>query len=170
MRKLFLVGAVALFGAMNAQTGNFKLGAHIGLPVGDASDAGLDFNAGIDVAYTWRVAPQFDLGITTGYSHYFGEKQTITIPFAGNYTINPSFGIIPLAATGQYSVNEQFFIGADLGYAFYTGDNVDGGGFLYQPKIGYTFMSRNDLYLSYKGISDDGSSLGSINLGYAYKF
>lgn len=33
MKKMFLVGALALFGAVNAQeTGNFKLGAHVGIP------------------------------------------------------------------------------------------------------------------------------------------
>ena len=36
MKKLILVGAIALFGAVNAQTtGGFKLGAHVGLPTGE---------------------------------------------------------------------------------------------------------------------------------------
>ena len=35
MKKMFLAGAFALFGLVNAQEkGNFKVGAHIGLPVG----------------------------------------------------------------------------------------------------------------------------------------
>ena len=68
MKKLFLVGAIALFGAVNAQSaGNFKLGAHIGLPVGDAAD-GYSFVAGADVAYMWPVAAEFNLGVASGYN------------------------------------------------------------------------------------------------------
>lgn len=90
MKKLFLVGAIALFGAVNAQTtGGFKLGAHVGLPVGDAAE-GLDFNAGVDVAYTWRVAPNFDLGITSGYSHYFGEDVEIPAIVIGGQVVIPA--------------------------------------------------------------------------------
>ena len=37
MKKIFLMGAFALFGAMNAQSTGFKLGAHVGLPTGDAN-------------------------------------------------------------------------------------------------------------------------------------
>ena len=176
MKKLFLVGAIALFGAVNAQTtGGFKLGAHVGLPVGDAAE-GLDFNAGVDVAYTWRVAPNFDLGITSGYSHYFVEDVEIPAIVIGGQVVIPAQsystggGIIPLAATAQYSFNEKFFLGADLGYAFYTGEDAEGGDFYYQPKVGYSLNAKNDLYLGYKGISSDGATLSSINLGYAYKF
>lgn len=160
MKKLFLVGAIALFGAVNAQTtGGFKLGAHIGLPTGDAADF-LGLNAGVDLAYTWKVAPNFDLGITTGYSHYF-VKSDYSDFIDGN-------GMIPVAATAQYNFGNGPFLGVDLGYALFTAEGSEGG-FLYQPKIGYTFQAKHDLYLGYKGISNDGT-LSSINLGYAYKF
>lgn len=162
MKKLFLVGALALFGAMNAQsTGNFKLGAHFGLPTGDISEV-YSVNAGVDVAYVWKVAPKFDLGITSGYSYYFVKSKY------SDYTDGE--GIIPLAATGQYSIDGKLFLGADLGYAFFTGKNSDGGAFYYQPKVGYSLDAKNDLYLSYKGMSKDGSTASSVNLGYAYKF
>lgn len=166
MKKLFLASALALFGAvtMNAQTtGNFKLGAHIGIPVGDAADA-VSFNAGVDAGYVWNVAPKFELGLITGYSHYFGKD--IDTGF-GTYNV-PDFGIVPLAATGQYNVDGGFNLGLDLGYAFYVADGADGGGFYYQPKVGYNVGAGN-VYLGYKGISDEGT-LGSINLGYIHKF
>ena len=170
MKKLLLVGALALFGAMNAQTtGGFKLGAHIGMPVGDASD-GLSFIAGVDLGYTWRIAENFDLGVTTGYSEYFGKKQTYNIPGYGTIELDAvNSGMIPVAATGQYNFNGGMFLGLDLGYAIFTAEGADGG-FLYQPKVGYTFNSKNDLYLGYRGISVDGGTISSINLGYAYKF
>lgn len=169
MKKLLLVGALAFFGAVNAQTtGGFKLGAHVGLPVGDIADY-TSLNAGVDLAYTWKVAPSFDLGITTGYSHYFGKDYTYN--FMGtSYTVEAEgTGMIPIAATAQYGFTGGFFIGADLGYAIFTQEGSDGG-FLYQPKIGFSFKEKNDLYVGYKGISVDGGTISSINLGYAYKF
>jgi len=164
MKKIMLLGAFALFGAMsvNAQTG-FKLGVHAGLPTGDASEV-LSFNAGVDLGYTWRVAENFDLGLATGYSHYFWKSE-----IKDAISDLPNMGVVPVAATAQYNFNGGVFVGADLGYAFLTAEGSDGG-FYYQPKLGYTFQGKNDLYVSYKGISQDGSSLSSFNLGYAFRF
>lgn len=163
MKKVLLVSAIALFGAVNAQTaGNFKLGAHIGLPVGDTSDVS-SFNLGADAAYVWTVAPNFELGLTTGYTTYLGKEFTV-----GGITYKPdALGIIPVAATGQYNVSGGLSIGADLGYGIVTNSGSDGG-FYYQPKIGYNF-DRSNVYLGYKGISNNGT-VSSINLGYLYKF
>ncbi|RQP14201.1 MAG: hypothetical protein EAS48_02125, partial [Chryseobacterium sp.] len=72
MKKNLLTGVLALFGAvaLSAQTtGNFKLGAHIGPVTGDA-DVVLGMNIGLDAAYVWTVAPNFDLGIASGVSFY----------------------------------------------------------------------------------------------------
>ena len=173
MKKVFFTGALALLGAVsvNAQSlGNFKLGAHVGVPVGgdDADSKSWDFNTGVDAAYVWKVAHNFDLGITTGYSHFIGKK-VVPVP-NGIESVNTSFGVIPLAATAQYNFEQKFFIGTDLGYAFYTGENTEGGDFYFQPKVGYTINMNNEVYLGYKGLSNDGETLSSINLGYAYKF
>lgn len=78
-------------------------------------------------------------------------------------------GYIPLAASAQYSVSPNFFIGADLGYGFLTGKYASGGGFYYQPKVGYQ-QSNWELYLGYKGVSKDSNTLGSVNLGFNFKF
>lgn len=172
MKKLFLVGALTLFGAMNAQTtGNFKIGAHVGLPVGDLADVS-DFNLGADIAYVWDLAENFKAGVTTGYSYYIGGKTySYTLPGYGTVSMETEgSGIIPLAATAEYAISPNFFIGGDIGYAFFTesGDG-DSGAIYYQPKIGYKF-NTSEIYLGYKGMSRDGSSISSINLGYAYTF
>lgn len=66
MKKTLLLGAFALLGfAASAQTtGQFKIGANIGVPVGDASNV-TSFTIGVDAAYQWRLAENFDLGIAT---------------------------------------------------------------------------------------------------------
>ncbi|HFK5563748.1 TPA: hypothetical protein ACGZ9C_003991 [Elizabethkingia anophelis] len=163
MKKSLLLGAFALLGfAASAQTtGQLKIGANIGIPVGDASDFS-SFTLGLDAAYQWRLAENFDLGIATGYQHFFVKSDWKD---AGG----SDAGYIPLAASAQYTVSPNFFIGADLGYGFLTGKYASGGGFYYQPKVGYQ-QSNWELYLGYKGVSKDSNTLGSVNLGFNFKF
>lgn len=168
MKKVLLVGAIALFGAANAQTGNFKLGAHVGLPVGDAADTH-SVLLGADVAYMWPVAQSFNLGLASGYSIWIGKSVTNT--FLGQ-TITfdvPNVSMVPIAVAGQYKFTPQFSLGVDLGYAFlFTSDDSDGG-FYYQPKVAYHF-GPSEVNLGYRGVSKDGSSVNAVTLGYAYTF
>ena len=157
MKKLILVGAIALFGAVHAQsTGSFKLGAHVGLPVGDISSAS-NFLAGVDVSYLWPVAAEFNLGVTSGYSAWF--------PKGGG----DSLGMIPIAAAGAYKFSPQFSLGVDLGYAFLFASGASDGGFYFQPKAAYHF-GPSEVYVGYMGVSNNGYTSSAINLGYAYSF
>lgn len=172
MKKIFLASALALFGLVSAQQkAGFKLGAHAGLPVGDISKTH-SFNVGADVAYTFEIAKNLNLGLTTGYSHYFGKSETINVLGVSQKLEVKDLGIVPAAVTAQYALGGNFFIGADLGYAFYTNKNVsDLGTFYYQPKLGFTF-NGNDVYVSYKGLTQDEDTHfgGTVNLGFAHTF
>ncbi len=157
MKKIILTLAVVLaFGFANAQEGKFKLGAHLGIPMGDIKDYS-SFNFGVDAAYVWKVADSFSAGATTGYTNYAGKSGY------------DSIGYIPVAATAQYSLSESMFLGADLGYAIYVGSGSGDGGFYYQPKVGYQ-AEKFEVYAGYKGISVTGGTFSSINLGFNYKF
>ena len=73
MKKIILtVAAVFAFGFANAQDGAFKLGAHVGIPMGDIKDAS-SLNYGLDAAYVWSVADKFKAGVTTGYDVFSGK-------------------------------------------------------------------------------------------------
>jgi hypothetical protein len=170
MKKITLsIIAVLAFGFANAQEGNFKVGAHIGLPLGDIEET-TSLNLGLDVAYLWKISDVFSVGATTGYTTYLAKEQTIDTGMGEVTYKGDSVGYIPLAATAQYSLTENLFVGADLGYAIYAGSE-DGaeGGFLYQPKFGYQ-TEKIELYVGYKGISVDEATASSINLGFNYKF
>lgn len=173
MKKTLLVGALTLFGMANAQeskSGEFRLGAHIGIPTGKLSN-GYSFNIGADVSYVLPVAENLKVGVISGYSHYFGKEEEIRVLgySLGKYNI-PDAGIIPVAATGEYTFGDsKVFIGTDLGYAFFTGKNSSTGGFYFQPRVGYTFAEKHSVALSYKGISNNGT-MGSFNLGYGFSF
>lgn len=156
MKKLIMIAAMAVFGLSSAQEG-FKLGAHIGVPVADAGDVS-SFNLGLDAAYMWNVAPSFDLGIASGYTHFIGKSNN-------GYQFD-DFGFIPIAASGKYRFSgSPVSLGLDLGYGISTKDGIDGG-LYYQPKVAYNF-SQGELYLGYQGVSND-FSVGSVNLGYNF--
>ncbi|MEY2868215.1 MAG: hypothetical protein RIR01_639 [Bacteroidota bacterium] len=156
MKKIILTAvAIFAFGFANAQSGAFKLGAHVGLPTGDIKDW-YSVNLGADLSYTWNVAEGLDAGITTGYTAYLGKDGV------------DAAGFIPVAATAQFTLENKMFIGADLGYGIGVNPSGNDGGFLYQPKIGYQ-MENAGLYVSYKGISVDGGTFSSVNLGVNFK-
>lgn len=168
MRKIIL-SAIALmaFGFANAQEGHFKIGAHTGLVLGDLKDS-YSANLGIDVAYLWNVADKFSVGATTGYTTYFSKTYKYNDGFTSFEIKGDNAGFIPLAGTAQYSLTDNLFVGADLGYAIYAGSGSGDGGLLYQPKFGYQ-NEKIELFAAYKGISDD-LTLSSINIGFNYKF
>ncbi|MFY8111877.1 MAG: hypothetical protein ACOVKP_07710 [Flavobacterium sp.] len=163
MKKIMLT-AIAVFGFafVNAQDGGFKLGAHVGLPTGDSKDV-YSLNLGVDAVYTWKVAENFEAGVGTGYSHYLGKSVDLGIL---NFDFE-DFSVIPVYGTAQYSLSKNFFLGLDLGYAVAVAPSGSEGGFLYQPKVGYSF-GKTELFLGYKGISNNGT-LSSLNLGVAFK-
>lgn len=134
MKKIILTAAaVFAFGFANAQSGAFKLGAHVGLPTGDIKD-GSSVNLGADLSYTWSVAEGLDAGIATGYTAYLGKDGAETV------------GFIPVAATAQFTLENKMFIGVDLGYGIGVNPSGVDSGFLYQPKIGYQ-MEKAGVYL-----------------------
>jgi len=167
MKKLLLLGAFALFGGVAHAQEGFKLGGHIGAPVGDASKYS-PFTFGIDGAYMWNIAKNFDLGVATGYSHFVGKDYD----YRGGRYKSEDFGYIPVAVSGKYSfAKAPIFVGLDLGYGISVKDGMDGG--LYaQPKFGYQ-KNNMELYIGYQTIGSRrdferekiDNNFGAINFG-----
>jgi len=179
-KALLTAGMAVLLGAvMNAQEkkGQFKIGAYASLPTGDLSKVS-NFGLGVDFGYLWKVNKDLDFGVTAGYSRYFGKTISGNLIGYGSYSYTySSVQTFSIAATGQYKFKNKMFVGGDLGVAAATSATTPDGkstsdfGLLYQPKIGYTFKGKHDVYVSYKGITGgDNSALNSVNLGYAFKF
>ena len=156
MKKIILSAvAVMVFGFMNAQDGSFKIGAHIGLPIGDFGKV-YSTNLGVDATYTWNLADNFDAGVTTGFTSFFAKGG------------GDGSGYIPVAGTAQYAIADKLFLGLDFGYAIYAGSGNGDGGVLYQPKFGYK-ADKFDVYAGYKGIAIDGIAVSSLNIGVSFK-
>ncbi|WP_298427488.1 hypothetical protein [uncultured Kordia sp.] len=163
MKKIILVAVVALFGfTMNAQ--EFKAGINGALPIGDAGDVA-DFSIGLDLAYLWNVGESFDVGVASGFTTAFTKDITVL----GNKVSVDDVQFLPIAGAARYNVSEDFFFGADLGYAVGINDGNDGG-LYYRPKIGYNLTEKFSLNLSYTGIARDGNTWDTIGLGVEYGF
>ncbi len=150
-----LIAAIAVFGlsAVQAQEEGFKIGVNFGLPVGDIDDVS-SFNAGLDLSYMFDIVDSFQVGPSVGYSHFFLKSE---------FSDFDDIQFLPLSASARFFASEDLFFGANLGYALGIDDGNDGG-FYYRPNVGYN-LGPVALILSYQGVSVDGFTSSSINLG-----
>ena len=108
------------------------------------------------MAYTWNAAKKFDAGFALGFSTYLGKNNA------------PTDSFIPFAIAAQYSIADNLYFGADLGYSIYLGNGSGGGGFLLQPKFGFQ-NNLMELYVGYRRISVKGFTFSSVNIAVNYK-
>ncbi|WP_029033705.1 hypothetical protein [Salinimicrobium terrae] len=156
----FLFLALA-FSSTYAQ-GDIRLGVNAGLPLGDAADIS-SFGLGADVAYLVGMGDTFQVGPMVGYSHFFGEDLDLG---GGNSIELDDIQFLPLAATARFSLM-TLELGADVGYALGINEGNDGG-FYYKPKVGFNLFGLA-LIASYTGISRDGGTFSSLNLGAEFR-
>ena len=161
MKRVLMLFLVSFMGVASVYgQGNFRFGVNGGIPVGDADDFS-NFHLGTDVAYMFNVAEVLDVGPMVGYSHYFAEDITI-----GGEEINiDDIQFLPIAASGRFGLS-SFYLGADLGYAVGIDDGNDGG-FYYRPMVGYN-IGKLGIAASFEGVSMDGGSFNSINIGIEF--
>lgn len=159
MKKIILVVTfiVAGFIGANAQF-TFGVGAHVGLPVGDAGDIS-SFVVGGELQGEYNFSESASGIVSAAYSHFIGED------LGAGFKLN--YGAVPLLVGARYYPSSKFFVGGQIGYGFFTGD-ADGGGFAYKPQIGY----NSDLIqvgLSYNAITDDGATISWVGLSAVFK-
>lgn len=153
--------AFLIAGMTSYAQGNLRLGINVGLPVGDVDEL-YSFDLGADLSYMFGTESGFSVGPMVGYSHFFGK--TMDTGFGEVDLDDVSF--LPIAASGRIGLSESFFLGADIGYALGITEDVDGG-FYYRPKLGFDLFGLG-LIASYSGVSMDGGSFSSVNLGVEF--
>lgn len=146
MKKSFLLIGICIISVISANAQfKFGIGPTIGLPIGDAGDIS-SLTIGVELQGELKFSDKASGVATTGYTHFIGKD------FGG---FKLSYGAIPILVGGRVYPSENFFIGAQIGYGFFTGD-ASSGGFAYRPQVGYN-TSNVQLGLSYNGISNDGT-------------
>ncbi len=168
MKKIIIITTV-LLGIYSAKAqGEFRIGLHGGIPLGDAANVA-DFVVAIDAAYLYNINPAIDVGFATGFSNSFVGDSTIDIgPIAVNVK-GEDFQFIPVAGAFRYRIGTKFFIGADIGYAIGVNPEGNNGGFYYAPRAQYAVSDLIDLVAAYRGISLTNGSWNSISAGIEFK-
>lgn len=163
MKKVFLFAALlfAGIGSLQAQ-GEFRAGLSGGIPIGDSADFAT-FAIAVDLGYLLEISDEFDAGVTTGYTHTFGDEVTI----AGVTFEVDDDQFIPIAASGRFEVAPNFTLGADVGYAIGINDGNDGG-FYYSPRAQYSVSEAIDIVAAYRGVSVNGGSWDVISAGVEF--
>lgn len=160
MKKLFLLCMLGCLGFTSAFSQGLSLGVNAGIPVGDVKEL-TNFQLGGDLAYRFGVLELLEVGPMVGYSHFFGDSGE-----EGDLSWEVDDAqFVPVAVSGRLGLT-SFFVGADLGYAIGLNDGNDGG-FYYRPQVGFNFLMLG-LIASYQGISMDGGTVSSINLGVEF--
>lgn len=182
MKKVLLVGAVALFGAVNAQTFGVKAGMNISsLSNADDTKSLVGLNAGVfmnaPLAANFSIQPEvlynmkgakadgMDLSLHLDY---------ISVPVMFQYNATPQFFIeagpefsflaSSKAKSGGVSADaddlvEKFDIGVGLGAGYYFTPNI---GITARYVAGFSDVVKNN--------PDDAVKNGVFQIGLAYKF
>ncbi|WP_179008005.1 outer membrane beta-barrel protein [Winogradskyella forsetii] len=167
MKKLLLFAAVAVFAFTSVGAQDFNVGISGALPLGDSGDF-TSFGVNLDANYLWEVSEEFNVGVASGYHHYFGEDISNSFGGATITAEAEDFSFIPIAGAARFSISEKFTVGADLGYALGISPDGNDGGFYYAPKVQYGVTEMIDIVLAYKGVSLDGGSFDAISLGVEF--
>lgn len=183
MKKLFLVGAVALFGAMNAQTFGVKAGMNISnLSNADDTKSLVGFNAGVFM--NAPLAADFSIQPEVLYNAK-GAK------YDGPGDISLKIDYISVPVMFQYNATPQFYLEAGPEFSFVvsskakangmSGDAKDavesfdigvglGAGYYFTPNIGLTTRYVAGFSDVIKNNPGDSVRNGVFQIGLAYKF
>lgn len=166
MKKFLMIAALAIFGfsttTLSAQENNMKIGAFASIPMGDWGDM-YGFGAGADFQYLFEVGEGFQVGPMASLMWYSGKEMDFG--FLGKVKLDDAM-FLPIGGTARYSF-DAFFVGVDLGYGIGLAPSGNDGGLYFKPKVGYNFGNIGAV-VSYSGVSLDGVTASSVNLGVEF--
>jgi hypothetical protein len=147
---------------IDADNSWLKVGLNAGIPVGETNNIS-NFQASLDLSGQFMRTDHFGLGVTTGYTHYFGAEIGET------NTSYADFGSIPLQLMVRYYPEQEgFFAGADAGYSFITNWNGMEGGVSIRPHVGYHNYDWNFFLYYGHTFSNEAFDVQKAGLGITY--
>ena len=168
MKKVLFILLVVTFSFATVQSQNLghhrdmKAGISASLPLGDFSEV-YSFGLQADFAYLFQLDESFKVGPMASLFYYKGKSIGDS-----EFSMNISDAVfLPIGGHARY-LFDDFFVGADLGYAIGISPSGMGGGVLIRPKVGYNFGNMAAV-ASYSAITRSGT-IGSINVGVEFSF
>lgn len=184
MKKLFLVGALALVGAVNAQTFGVKAGMNISnISNSDDSKSKIGLNAGVflnaPIAANFSIQPEVLYNSKGAKSDFEGfdlnlNLDYISVPVMFQYNATPQFYLEAgpefsfllsgkVKADGESEDVKESFKGFDMGIGL-------GAGYYFTPNIGITARYVAGVTDILDANDGDASRNGVFQVGLAYKF
>jgi hypothetical protein len=152
-------------GHLNAQ--EFKIAVNAGLPANVSNK----YAAALDVSYLLSITDKFDIGLTSGFTHWF--KRSEFNKGGINFSRTDEISIIPVALTSRFDIAKKFNLGIDLGYAIPIKSKMYQSGFYFAPKVQYGISKSTEIVLGYRVAKLDFesiySSIDMLTLGIEFK-
>ena len=167
--KKIIVSVVAFFAvgvsfaqeAKNEKNGAIQVSVYGGKPVGYLNGHS-DYNVGVSVGYLGYINEIVRVGGSIGYDHTSVKSDS---KLKGNST----FEYLMVGGTAELDVIKNFYIGADLGFAFKM-DPKTYQSHYFTPKIGYRFTNYVNLYAHYTAVRFSGHQVASVGAGLSFDF
>jgi hypothetical protein len=172
MKKTLFCLAITIFGIVNLNAQEFRVGVHGGIPL---SNLNTDYALALDVSYLIPVSDKVDLGLTTGFIHSFGSHYILDV--ISNPTMSfwdEELSILPVSFSSRFSIFKNISLGIDLGYAIPLKKSYLDEGFYYAPRAEYNVSKDINVVLGYRVAKLDylGTSTVSpdmLSLGIEFK-
>ena len=169
MKKLFLVGALALFGAMNAQKNTLLVGGNVGFEsikneANDAKANNFEFNPTIGYQFhdNWTAGVKLGLGNTKNEFYEFVDIQNLTKVTSKENTFQ--YGVF-----GRYTLplNETFAFFGEMDVMFANSKNTTeyNGKTSTSKGTGFGVMFTPNLFINFKNSFGMNFNIGG--LGYS---
>lgn len=178
MKKYFIFLLVAISSSFCAMYGQyvdrsfFKAGFHAAVAVGDASDDA-NFGVGLDLYQHWGISRKLDLGVTAGFTNFFGLESTIDIGPDSITTRGEDTRYGLVGGFFRFYPSRSINLGGDIGYALGISSGVEGG-FYYRPTISVNLSDTSALNFSYMAINsiirDQAFYWNAVSAGVIFQF
>lgn len=122
-KQIVTVVGLMIVGMASAQSSSMNHMLKVGVDGGFAVGKVAKVSTGANVSYQYLIRPGLGIGLASGYTHFFGKNNEFKSGTLVYKMENNDFGIVPVAALLRvYPKKMGFYAGADLGYAFITGN------------------------------------------------
>ncbi|MDY0779618.1 hypothetical protein [Tenacibaculum sp. IB213877] len=157
MRQVFLIIFTLLSLTIHAQD-NFNIGINGGKVFGNAEEfSKLAF--GFDANYLFDISEDFNVGPFIGFVHFLPEgaqEARSYVPIGG--------------AIRFHSLDDNFYVGGDVGFAIGMSPAGDNGGVYLKPLLGYKITESFKINLFYSAVKKRLPTYSYVGLGLVFDF
>ncbi len=160
MKRIIFILCVLFSIGSFSQENEFNVGVNGGITIGNIENVS-SVAFGLDANYLFDVFENIKFGPSLNLLYFITEEFNGIKPDAFIYL--PIGGAIRLNSFG-----ENFYVGADVGYAIGISPNGDNGGVFIKPMLGYHVSDKIELNIFYSGVKKRKPTYSYLGLGLVF--